>query len=271
MIASAARKADQKIRPIRRVVIRAGGVLLLTGAVATGLYFYTRKKRIEKWMRRMTEQDVAVAAYFVPLVGPKGLVAMLKAMLVEKAKSIPAIAILVKGYELITGDTLMAACEQGVDMSNDWDLVQEAYKGITNHELHKDLQKKLKPDEFQALMKRIRDRQQRRDNIVAVGNDTRRKYIDVVYKAMEKAPVGTVVTVRTATYDFTAITLVGYDKPTTGIKYPDKSKRKWDRDSIIGKWTRRLVKTDPHTVLMEVGTDFGPYWFKCESLTQKKP
>ncbi len=268
-----ASQMKQKQPQIRRVV-KVGGIAVATGLTVAAIWYAAKKAMVAKWMHRMDENDVRVAAYFIGLVGPQNLIAKLKAMILDKAKDVPVIGTAItwiqKGWDYVNGNmSLYDACLMGVHQCDSWSVVQEAYHGLTaGHELHKDLQKKLSADEFQKLMVEVQAHKRSINNGNATISTGRSMLIGVIYKWMAKVPADTIITLGPEQKTYRATKLAGYDDPTKGYKSPHMGQsERFKAKQLIGNPTGRLVRLKKGQVLMEVNSPAGPLWFKPEAVT----
>ena len=273
LVAAALKDRARNARPF----LKGGALLLLAAGLGVAGYFGVQRAKIMRWVGKMDQNDVQIAAYYVTLVGPEKLIEKFKKALLQKLKyASPAIGI---GIDLVTGiwdkinggdgSKLYQACEVGVDRCDSWDAVQEAYNGLTaTRQLHTDLAKKLTADEFRKLMQRVSDKKGRVAVTTTAISTGRAALIAKLYEVMAKQPAEKVITLGTGTgFNYSVWKMAGYDNPTKGYAEPGRNPDKFKKGDLIGNPTNKLVKLRSGQVLMQVATPKGPRWFKPESLT----
>lgn len=258
--------------------IRIAAIAVISLLLGSGVYFAVRASRKKKWMDRMDENDVRVAALFITLVGPKKLADVIKSAILTKLKYLnPTVGITIdiakKAWEWASGDgsSLYKSCEAGVYAANDWTAVQEAYEGMARRSLNGDLAKKLTADEFQKLMALVETRKKSAEDTKVRVDSARSAMVAKVYESAAKAKVGTIYTMRNGG-QFKSWKMAGFLEPTFGYEKPKVGGKKtqFSKGDFVGNPTTRFVKVNAggrEVVLLEISTSAGPRWFVTETLT----
>lgn len=266
-MAVAAREAARRVASGYRATpswVKLVGAGVLVGG---GVYLGVKYLMPSKWLKRMSERDVQVAAYFVGLVGPDNLWQKLKKAVnpVEWAKT--------WGNDISNFffGTTVEAIKRGIDRATDWALVEEAYSGLTKSALWNDISKKVNQKEFLELQdyhKRRFDRQ--REHQVTVAGD-RAKLIGAMYENTRHYKPDTIYRLGPSADQFKQWRIAAFVDTTgksSAIGRPKGTKR-FKAKQYIGALTNRVVKDRKGKLWMEVASVTslsGPMWFLLDDL-----
>jgi hypothetical protein len=235
-------------------------LVIAGGIVGGGVYLAVKFTQPSRWLKRMGEPDVQVAGYFVGLVGPDGFWAKIKKAInpVEWAKSF--------GNDISNfffGKTV-EAIKRGIDRATDWQLVEEAYHGLTNSALWNDIRKKVNEKEYLELQDYHKARFERqREHQVTMASD-RTKIIAIFYNGSRSWKTDRIYKLGPTGDQFKSYRVAAY-KDTDGKPERGSAKR-FKARQFIGSPTNRLRKDKKGRLHMEIASGFGLLWFALDDL-----